>query len=194
MFKTVPALTCTAEAATPVAAADSIAVKLPRLSTPPATTTVPPPKLLEALETNNVPAPALVKAVPPVPVMMPLIVPVTSGLVTVIVGLLLPRPMLPDSDRLLPATVPPNVKLPLTVVGLAIVRAVPSDITVEPAPIVKVPVPTGPLVTAPVVPAPKMIVEAFSVTPVVKVLAPLSTTEPPPVIETWPAGHGRSGR
>ena len=85
----------------------------------------------------------------------------------------------------------PMVTLPLRTTGLRTVRAVVSLRMVVPSAIVSVPVPSGPVPVTKVkpavvvgavteLPAPRMIEPALSVTPPLKVLAPVSTKEPAP--------------
>ena len=159
---------------------------------PPVTATFWPLKLLVALESTKVPAPALVSAVPvAVLVMAPLMVLVLAGLSTVMVRSVAPRFIAPERITPLPATGPAKAKLPLTVVGLRIVRTVPSLSSEVPPAMVRVPVPTGPLVMTgePVLPAPNMRPPWFRLNPVVKVLAPLRARTPVPVLlsEVMPA-------
>ena len=106
---------------------------------------------------------------------------------TVSVRRLAPRPTGPASVIALPAATPPSETLPLTVTALATVRAAEPAISETPFERTSVPVPSGPLVTGvPVEAASTIKVPAATLMPLVKVLAPLSTSEPVPVFWSWP--------
>ena len=167
--------------ATEMALVAGMALSMPFFRMPPVMATLA--KLFAAPRTK-VPAPAFVRAVPVVaPVMTPLMVLVTAGLVTVMVRPAAPRFMAPERMTPLPATRPPKVKSPLTVVALPIVRTVPSLRSEVPPAMTSVPVPTGPEVTGPpVLPAPNIRPPWFRLKPVVKVLAPLRARTPAPLL------------
>ena len=132
------------------------------------------------------PPPFLIKD--PEPLIVPLIAPVTNGLVTVMVSALLPTLTAPERVSEFAATVPPKVKLPFTLTALAIVKLPLLRIVVPPA-IASVPEPIGPFTAAPLIGvllAPKISEPAARLNPLVKVLAPESARPPVPVLVITP--------
>ena len=110
---------------------------------------------------------------------------VTPGVPTLIVRLEPPRVIGPERMTPAPAVRPPKEKSPLTKIPLAIVRMVPSLMSEVPLAMLSTPVPIGPLVTAPEIGvelAPNISEPALRFRPVVKVLAPLRASMPPPAL------------